>query len=181
MGVPAVIDSQNLFGVDRRWFSELAGTATMETSADAVQLGHVVRMDGRQRDVPPREAGIGIALTERVGPWPEPEHHERCVVEPEDRLSGLVEATLPTDPPEEEDDRPLRRQAGRLPDAVGPGGRRRPARLAVHQDGRFRVEAPGPPEMGGDRLVDRHDRVGRAGPTALPASVEGKDGRLVRA
>ena len=38
-GVPAVRLSQNLFGVDSRWFSELAGTAMIETSAEAVQAG----------------------------------------------------------------------------------------------------------------------------------------------
>ena len=34
-GVPAARLSQNLFGVESRWFSELAGTAMIETSADA--------------------------------------------------------------------------------------------------------------------------------------------------
>ena len=39
IGVPAVRLSQNLFGELRRWLSELAGTAMIETSADAVQAG----------------------------------------------------------------------------------------------------------------------------------------------
>ena len=164
-----------MFGVDSRWFSEFAGTAMIETSADAVQAGHVVRVDGRQRVVAAGKARLAVTGPKLLGPGAKPEHDERGVGDREDGLGGLLKPALPAQPTEEQDDPALRRDTGRRPDQVRARIGRDPARLAVEEDRRTRRERPGPLDVIGDRVVDGHDRVGPIDPAALPEAIYGQD------
>ena len=121
-GVPAARLSQNLFGVDRRWLSELAGTAMIDTSADAAQQRDVVRMDRRQDDVASGEPRVRRPRPQRRVPLRvdhRAEHDQRRIREARHGLGGHLQAALAPQLAQEQHDPTSGRQARRLADEVG--------------------------------------------------------------
>ena len=121
-----------------------------------------------QHDDPPAVGRRLRLRRELLRPVAEAEQHQHGVRDLEDRLHRLLDAALGHQLALVEDDRRAGRDAGRLPDQVGPRLRRRPDLGTVHHDGRAR-DLQLRRQQVGVRLVDRRGPGRRRGPSVAPA------------
>ena len=128
-------------------------------------------MDRRQRYVATREARLRVARPEPIRPRSEPDHDEGRVRQPEHRLGRLVEPALRAETPEEQDDRPLGREARRRADQIRSFRGHRASLLAVRQHGHRPNRPPSLRDPFGDRRVHRDDGVGALRPPPLASAM----------
>ncbi len=125
-GVPAARLSQNLFGVDSRWLSELAGTAMIDTSAEAAHSRTSSGWTAGRTTWRPAKRGsadLARSVASHSALTTEPSMTRAASGSRVDRLRRHLEPALPPELAEEQHDPAFGRQARGRADQVGPLGR----------------------------------------------------------